>query len=248
MFKKYLILGDSVAISTITSARPGKFLGAAAVAAALCVSPMAKAGMLDFETPLESPFVFTGERISLGNYWLEAYGGIEEGDWVGSVVDTDSCFMIACAENNPTRFYTAVADSYFYFGKNDNSTFRLKSLQASFLGFDGESYPGVASVLVLQGFNADGTAAAPATQLALSGPVTGAFNFATYDMGSFGQVEYSFVRVLGFACDNNGDCNRNTNQSNFAVDNITFVPEPASMGLFGLGLLGLATIRRRSAR
>lgn len=237
-----------VTSSTLSSRRFGKLLGAAALAAGLCAAPAAHADILDFEMELDSPFMFSGDYVEMGNFWIESYGGPQEGDLAGAVVDNSSCFSIACPVNNASRYYTGLNDGYFYFGKKNNVNFKVKSLQASFIGVGQTSFPSVAGMLVLQGFNASGVAAAPAMQLALGGPTGGAFQFANYDLGAFSATEYSFVRVLGYACDAAGNCNRNTNLANFAIDNINVIPEPGTFALFGLGLLGLAAAARRRSR
>jgi hypothetical protein len=52
--------------------------------------------------------------------------------------------------------------------------------------------------------------------------------------------------VFGLECDAAGKCSQ-TGQANFAIDDISTIPEPGSLALFGLGLagLGLAARRRR---
>lgn len=226
----------------------GALINTAAIVTALCAPAFAHATILDFEAPLETPIFFSGDHVKMGDFWIESYGGTITTDMVGLVGDPDTCFSVSCPVNNSTHYYMGLNDGYMYFGMNDDSPFRLQSLKASFVGNGQPSFPATAGLLVLQGFTAAGVAAAPSLQLSLAGPVGTSFNFANYNMGAFGNTNYSFVRVLGFACDASGACNRNTNLANFAIDDITTVPEPTSWALMGLGLLGLAAFSRRAAR
>lgn len=218
-------------------------------AAALVTGSVAQAGVLNFEGPVDSPFVFAGSHTQVGAYWIESYGGSQSSDLVGAFVDGSdpaSCFGVSCPVNNASQYYTGLDDGYFYFGMNNDSLFRLGSLRASFIGSGQASFPAVAGLLVLQGFDALGQAVGGARQLGLSGPVGGQFRFGTFDLSSI-KEQFAFVRVLGYACDATGNCNRNSNLANFAIDDIVTIPEPGSLALFGLGMagLGLAARRRR---
>lgn len=226
-------------------------------AAALATCGFAQAGVLNFETPVDSPFVFSGSYTEMGRYWIETYGGTQNTDLAGAFIDgrdSDTCFGVSCPVNNPSTYLSLLNDSYFYFGLNSGNTFRLQGFQASFIGAGQASFPSTAGLLVLQGYDTLGSAVGAAVQFGLSGPTGGAFNFANYRSDYFSTLDVAFVRVLGYACDTSGNCNRNSNLSNFAIDNIETisaedaeVPEPASLALFGLGMLGFAYSRRRGA-
>jgi hypothetical protein len=237
-------------ISKTSKRSTGKFLKKIVAAAALSACAFAQAGVLTFETPVDSPFFFSGDHVQMGEYWVESYGGTLTTDLAGAIIDgsdSGTCFSVSCPVNNQSHYYAGLDDGYFYFGLNSDGNFKVKSLQASFIGAGQASFPAVSGLLVLQGFNFAGAAVGGGLQIGLAGPSNGAFNFATYNTGAFGNNELSFVRVLGYACDAAGSCNRSSNLANFAIDNIVTVPEPTTFALLGLGLVGFAFARRRAA-
>jgi len=217
------------------------------LAAALALGGVAQAGTLSFEGNPKSPFVLAGQHVKIGDYWIEAYGGDQQGDMVGAFVkgsEPETCATGNCPVNNPSQYYTGLNDGYFYFGRNDNTTFRLDGLNASFVGAGQESFPDMAGQLLVQGFNALGNEVGPLVRLALAAPEDGQFSFQHYNLRKLTDY-YSFVLVFGLECNGDGKCFRGGGMANFAIDDVSTVPEPGSLALFGLGLGGLALASRR---
>ena len=239
-------------IAKTQNSKTGKFLKSVIAAAALSACAMAHADVtLTFEGQFDSPFIFNATQLNFPSYYVQGYNGTTEDGLVGSIVDgrdSDTCGPgLSCPVNNKSNYYAALDDGFVVFGLNDNSQFKLQSLQASFIGAGQASYPSVAGYLVLQGYDANFNIIA-STQLALSGPTNGAFNFATYNTTALSNTLVSAVRVLGYSCDvGAANCVRSTNLSNFAIDNVVTVPEPMSLALLGLGLAGIGAARRRRA-
>jgi hypothetical protein len=237
-------------IRNSTSPRRGikRLFNAIAIAAALCAAPVSQAGVLDFETPVDAPFVFAGDVLQIGNYYVEGAG---TAGFVGSIGTNESCLGVQCPVNNATNYYSGLNDGYLFFGMQDGSAFSISSLDASFIGAGMPSYPSVAGRLYLAAFDAGGLVAE--LYLDLAGPVGGSFNFATFDLSGFGGgALFTDVLIASYACDGTGNCDRTQNQAQFGLDNIVTVnaadvPEPGTFALFGLGVLGLRAFSRRRA-
>ncbi len=237
-----------MAISIISSSfSPGNFVASVAIIGALCAPVVAQASVIDFED-VSSPIVFDGQRTTMGDYQIDSIGEGVEGSLVGTMGENDICtgFGFACPTNNSGKYYNVLADSYFVLSRSDNRAFKVQSLQASFIGIGQTSFNGIAGAIELIGFDANDQEVAYAP-LFLRGPVGGKFGFADFNLGAFGWQHVSYLLVMGHACDDSG-CKRDGNRANFAIDNIdTDIPEPASIALMGLGLLGMGLVSRRRA-
>ena len=208
---------------------------------------------VDFETQQDGPFIFHSDHKNAGQFWTESYGvGKELGNLVGSIIDgsnqADICADgIRCPQNNQSNYNALLNDGYVFLGREDNQQFQLKSFLASNIGV-GDTLP-ASSFIRVTGYQ--GTTGVQ-TDLLLSGLSNGEYNFTTLTLNTgFADMYFDYVRFLGVACtkaDFTG-CTNGNFKVNFALDNIltATVPEPSTWLLMGLGMLGIAGLRRRNA-
>lgn len=211
-----------------------------------------QAQVMTFDGP-PYPLLHHGDSFEQNGMLLTALSNdnaAEPGDLVGALVDagdTGTCAVLACPVGHGGTYYAALNDSVLYLNAaRPGASFRIKSFDASFIGADsGATYPGVAGLLQVQGFDASGGTAYET--YALGGPGNDGFAFAHYATSSvFGNQDFTTVAIFAYACEYGTGCVAfSNNRGQFALDNISAVPEPAAWLLMFTGLAGIGALLRR---
>lgn len=239
-----------------------KMLKSALAAAALAGMGAAQAAVMTFDGLEDSPnapwmpLLTHGDEFYQSGLWLATFSnqaGAGAGDLVGAIVDgsdlANTCTSVACPTNNSTSFLTVLNDGLLDIGAQNDQSFMVKSLDVSFIGASGDTYPTIPGYVRIQGFKADNSGSITQT-FALSGQTNGAFGFQTIaTTGAFATTKFSEIYIFGFSCIG-GPCTAfNTDKAQFAVDNldltVTAIPEPSTWLLMGLGLAAFGAFARR---
>jgi hypothetical protein len=227
-------------------------------AAALSFTLGAQAAVITFDGLDASPFATNmpllgdGDEFYQAGYYFDPFsnqGGAQVGDLVGAIVDgsdvANTCFSVACPTNNSTHFYTALNDGVLYMSSIDDTPFKLQGLSASFVGAGGEIFPNTTLILRAQGSKVGGGTIT--ASINLPGPVNGAFSFANYSYSSaFANTALTGVFFFGLACNSAGSCSAfSSDKGQFALDNISVVPEASTWMMMALGLAAVGAFARR---
>jgi len=224
-----------------------KFIHLALALAATAACTVASAGVITFEA--YEPRVYnSGEQFSDGPSNFTALGG---GGVIVQGNDPFSCTVIACPVGNASKYFMGVNDGGLRFMFAGGSIL-LSSLDFSFVLPVDQLINVTLGQLLVTGTEAGGMQTTIGRDFSAQNG-DGDFTFSRWDIGgAFAQTRFESLAFSACLYTTMGTCSSDPdvtqNQAQFAIDNIAFVPEPASLALVGVSLFGMfAAARRRKS-
>lgn len=217
----------------------------AAIAGAALSPQVHAATVIDFESAALTGLYFSGDSFTQNGFKMTV--GFDAG-----IVDNAGAFLSGAPTGNATQFYAQLNEGELILEREDGGLFSLDGFDAAFAPLSPQA-SGTTVLVALATFG-DGTVGGLGFPFLGSG--SDHFPFGNYsnaaDFSSYTNVK----QIEFFACSYDGTSFCTTplnNNGQFALDNVvvtsvTSVPEPTTVALFSLGLVGLALRSRRAAR
>jgi hypothetical protein len=241
-------------------------LGAAAI---VCAGAVQASNVIDFEhvdlsgAPF-APLMSNGDFLQQNGFFIGGFDGLTtDPSLVGALVNgaDAGCLDGACPTGNTSTFYASLNTGGVFIG--NSAGIQLTSFQAAFVAPASGVPSGAFGLLAVEADRADGSYAIGAYGLAGPG-ANGSTAFGTYlasdaiyglfsgstGTNSSGNDDHLQIVEYNTTSASQGSCKLDSsNLGQFALDNVTSVPEPSSWFLMavGLGALGIAARRRRAA-
>jgi hypothetical protein len=218
------------------------FGGATAMLAAFALMPAAHA--LNMWTVDFNPEALTGLYFPGDSFYQSGFKMTVDPCCDFGTIDTAAALGPLAPTGNATPFYFNSNDGGLIFERESGLPFDLLGFSAAFVPLSPPSSQ--TTVIVAAGFDIDGNFQGVAFPFAA--PVSGAYPFATYNdpLDFAGFVNMTSVEFFACSFDGVNLCAQATNNNGqFALDNVTGVPEPESLALVFLGMLALGLSRQR---
>lgn len=213
------------------------------IAGAIAASPLqASAAVIDFDEPGLANLYFAGESFQQSGFNMTV-------GYDFATVDVAAA-LAAPPSGNSTQFYTQLNEGFLTLTRADGGLFNLNSFDAAFVPLVPAA--GGQTTIAAVGIQADGTKVGWAFLFAPA--AAGAYQFARYDDPLDFGVYANLKAVQFYACSFDGAnvcASPLQNNGQFALDNINVtaaVPEPSAALMLGLGLGGMAWLRRRQTK
>ena len=235
-------------------------------AAAIVCAGAAHAAVIDFENVDASgapfaPILASGDFLTQGGFNIQGFDGNGGSGLVGALVngsDPGTCLDGNCPLGNTSNYYASVDTGAVYIDANGGQLI-LQSFDAAFLAPKGGVPAGAFGLLAVEADRADGSYSIGA--YVLNGPdPAGHTSFQTYlgsnaiyglfggSTGTLSSGDVVDLQMFEFYCSSSslGSCTLDhSNRGQFALDNVTSVPEPSPWLLMGLGLAAVGSLARR---